>query len=54
MDRNLHPFTTLQATGVSDREGDKAFDDDDECSNTGAGQPVRLVTQTATAPTHTR
>ena len=29
MDRNLYPFTTLQATGVADASGDKAFDDDD-------------------------
>jgi tRNA 2-thiocytidine biosynthesis protein TtcA len=45
MDRNLHPFTTLQATGVSDREGDKAFDDDDDdgCADARAEQPVRVV-----------
>jgi tRNA 2-thiocytidine biosynthesis protein TtcA len=30
MDRRLYPFTTLKATGVADREGDKAFDVDDE------------------------
>ncbi len=29
MDRNLYPFATLQATGVPDPLGDKAFDDDD-------------------------
>ncbi len=28
MDRNLYPFTTLQATGVADAAGDKAFDDE--------------------------
>jgi tRNA 2-thiocytidine biosynthesis protein TtcA len=28
MDRNLYPFTTLQATGVADSQGDVAFDDD--------------------------
>jgi tRNA 2-thiocytidine biosynthesis protein TtcA len=28
MDRNLHPFATLQATGVPDAEGDRAFDDE--------------------------
>jgi tRNA 2-thiocytidine biosynthesis protein TtcA len=28
MDRNLHPFTTLQATGVADAAGDIAFDDE--------------------------
>ena len=29
MDRNLHPFTTLQATGAAHPGGDRAFDDDD-------------------------
>ncbi len=28
MDRNLYPFGTLQATGVADAAGDKAFDDE--------------------------
>lgn len=28
MDRQLHPFTTLHATGVADDAGDKAFDDE--------------------------
>ena len=28
MDRNLYPFTTLQATGVADAGCDKAFDDE--------------------------
>lgn len=31
MDRNLYPFTTLQTTGVVNPEGDRAFDDDDDC-----------------------
>ena len=30
MDRRLYPFATLRTTGVADREGDKAFDEDDE------------------------
>jgi tRNA 2-thiocytidine biosynthesis protein TtcA len=30
MDRSLHPFTSLRATGRPDPQGDKAFDDDDE------------------------
>ncbi len=30
MDRKLFPFTTLQTTGVADRNGDRAFDDDEE------------------------
>ena len=29
MDRNLYPFATLQASGVADPAGDRAFDDDD-------------------------
>ena len=29
LDRKLYPFATLAATGVADRDGDKAFDDDD-------------------------
>ena len=45
MDRNLHPFATLQASGVSDREGDNAFDDEDNWADTRAAQPVRLVQQ---------
>ena len=28
MDRALHPFQTLRATGVADADGDKAFDDE--------------------------
>jgi tRNA 2-thiocytidine biosynthesis protein TtcA len=31
MDRNLYPFKTLQTTGVADRDGDRAFDEDDGC-----------------------
>jgi tRNA 2-thiocytidine biosynthesis protein TtcA len=47
MDRNLHPFATLQASGVPQREGDKAFDDDTDCSESRAAQPVRIVQQVA-------
>jgi tRNA 2-thiocytidine biosynthesis protein TtcA len=43
MDRNLFPFTTLQATGVADVQGDKAFDEDDACAEPAAEQPLRLV-----------
>ncbi len=28
LDRKLYPFTTLQTTGMADRDGDKAFDDE--------------------------
>jgi len=33
MDRNLYPFATLQATGVADSAGDRAFDDDEDCAS---------------------
>jgi tRNA 2-thiocytidine biosynthesis protein TtcA len=33
LDRNLYPFATLQASGVADPAGDKAFDDDDDCGD---------------------
>jgi tRNA 2-thiocytidine biosynthesis protein TtcA len=42
MDRNLFPFATLQATGLADPQGDKAFDDDG-CAEPPAEQPLRLV-----------
>jgi tRNA 2-thiocytidine biosynthesis protein TtcA len=48
LDRGLHPFTTLATTGVPDRDGDKAFDDDADdpgCAPaapaTGVRVPVR-------------
>jgi tRNA 2-thiocytidine biosynthesis protein TtcA len=31
-DRNLYPFQSLQAAGVPDAAGDKAFDDDEGCA----------------------
>jgi tRNA 2-thiocytidine biosynthesis protein TtcA len=31
-DRNLYPFSTLQAQGVADPGGDRAFDDDEPCA----------------------
>ncbi len=42
MDRNLHPFTTLQATGVAQPGGDRAFDEE-ECG-TRASSAIRLHT----------
>jgi tRNA 2-thiocytidine biosynthesis protein TtcA len=42
MDRNLFPFATLQASGLADPQGDKAFDDDGGCGEPLAGQPLRL------------
>ncbi len=32
MDRRLHPFETLRASGVPDAEGDRAFDEDEPCA----------------------
>jgi tRNA 2-thiocytidine biosynthesis protein TtcA len=32
LDRNLYPFASLQATGVADAAGDRAFDDEDGCA----------------------
>ena len=43
MDRNLYPFTTLQATGLADPLGDKAFDDDDPCAEPQNEQPLRML-----------
>ena len=43
MDRNLYPFGTIQATGVADPGGDKAFDDDETCATPpSVGVPIRF------------
>ena len=39
-DRNLHPFATLQPSGVADPAGDKAFDDDADEACGDAGRPI--------------
>ena len=41
MDRNRYPFTTLQASGVADPAGDRAFDEDDDPR--GSPAVVKLV-----------
>ena len=41
MDRNLYPFASLQPTGRPDPQGDKAFDEDDDC-----GTPAQPAIQT--------
>ncbi len=41
MDRNLFPFATLQATGVADPHGDKAFDEDDDCGPQASRLPLQ-------------
>jgi tRNA 2-thiocytidine biosynthesis protein TtcA len=50
LDRNLYPFAALQATGVANRMGDKAFDEDDDCGSTPAEQTVMLMPRGETAP----
>jgi tRNA 2-thiocytidine biosynthesis protein TtcA len=50
LDRNLHPFATLQPTGVADPMGDKAFDDDDDCGSTPKDHRVMLMPRGETAP----
>jgi tRNA 2-thiocytidine biosynthesis protein TtcA len=42
MDRNLYPFTTLKTTGVVNPEGDRAFDDDDDCGPTVRPAEIKL------------
>jgi tRNA 2-thiocytidine biosynthesis protein TtcA len=43
MDRKLYPFTTLQAHGQADPQGDKAFDEDDDCGSTRSLQPPQAT-----------
>jgi len=43
LDRNLFPFETLQATGVADPSGDRAFDPDVACAAPAAALPVRRI-----------
>jgi tRNA 2-thiocytidine biosynthesis protein TtcA len=40
MDRNLYPFATLQATGVADAVGDRAFDDEECATPTAATSTI--------------
>jgi tRNA 2-thiocytidine biosynthesis protein TtcA len=44
MDRALHPFTEIKATGVADPSGDRAFDEDDEpCATPTSAQTQQVV-----------
>ena len=43
-DRNLFPFAGLQATGVADANGDRAFDDDEGCGPVPAAGTDAVVT----------
>ena len=40
MDRRLHPFAALRATGTPDPHGDRAFDDDVACDGSTASQSM--------------
>ena len=51
MDRNLHPFATLQPGGVASADGDKAFDDE-PCApppSPGGLSPVKLLLEESSA-----
>ncbi len=41
MDRKHYPFTSLKTTGVVNPEGDRAFDEDEDCASPAA-QPIRI------------
>jgi tRNA 2-thiocytidine biosynthesis protein TtcA len=45
MDRNLHPFASLQPTGTVHPEGDRAFDEEefDACGPAAAAEPIRIL-----------
>jgi tRNA 2-thiocytidine biosynthesis protein TtcA len=43
LDRNLHPFATLQPTGVVNPMGDKAFDEDDEGCSSPSAAPLNFL-----------
>ena len=43
MDRKLHPFETLKATGQPDPDGDKAFDEDDDGARPVNEAPAQAV-----------
>ena len=43
MDRNLHPFETLEPTGAADPAGDRAFDDADDCGAGAGGNGTSLA-----------
>jgi tRNA 2-thiocytidine biosynthesis protein TtcA len=45
MDRKLHPFETLQTTGVADAAGDRAFDDDEGCAVPAVPLPQVVMLQ---------
>ena len=42
MDRRLHPFETIRASGVADADGDKAFDDEPCAPPAPVAAPIRI------------
>ena len=42
MDRKLHPFETLRASGIADADGDKAFDDEPCAPPAPVAAPIRI------------
>ena len=42
MDRNLYPFQTLQTSGAVNPDGDRAFDEDDDCGPAGPTARIQL------------
>ncbi len=42
MDRNLYPFQTLQASGTVNPDGDRAFDEDDDCGPADSTARIQL------------
>ncbi|GAA0759195.1 tRNA 2-thiocytidine(32) synthetase TtcA [Ideonella azotifigens] len=44
MDRKLFPFASMRATGTPDPQGDKAFDEDEDCGGTSGGSGIAVQT----------
>ena len=55
MDRNLHPFTSLQQTGEVNAAGDRAFDEEEfEACRPGSSEPIDEAKPIAFSLTHPR
>jgi tRNA 2-thiocytidine biosynthesis protein TtcA len=50
LDRNLYPFATLQAHGVANPMGDKAFDEEDGCGGTPTANAMTFMPRGEIAP----
>ncbi len=49
-DRNLFPFTELEATGVADANGDRAFDEDEACQTTPSANETVMTLRRRAMP----